>query len=191
MSTGEKFTLYWERENGTYDTQGSDVGTATFFIDPRVLTKSVKTGKITINVTEYEDEFLEKKVNEDSIQVPISIDLTGPEISVSYNSTNNYITIGANDEMSGAKYIEYSTDKNPNYTVYSGPFQKPAGVKIIHVRTADRLDNVSTKDAAATDYGDVTATGLGGENGIQGTAFSSAVTYRTMDFIYYLFNGKQ
>lgn len=104
--------------------------------------------KLQIVVEEYKEAACTTRINGGEKNIPVSVDVSGPMLNVSYNQFTSTATIVARDSISGVTSVIYrvSTDGGSSFgewKTYSAPFTA-TGNLVFEVMGEDRLENIST-----------------------------------------------
>lgn len=69
-------------------------------------------------------------------------DISAPDVTINYDSTNNLVTIATQDDISGVGRVFYSLDSQ-NFESYLQPFILPSGVVAVYAQAEDKMGNQS------------------------------------------------
>lgn len=141
-----KYALRW----GGFDGQAVATGDSEAYvhIPATLFTSSGRNLRLRIVVEEYKDASCTTRIKQEEQNIPISIDVSGPQLNVSYNRYTSTATIAARDSISGLKSAVYrvSTDGGRSFgewAAYNAPFEA-SGNLVFEVKGEDRLGNISS-----------------------------------------------
>lgn len=192
LSSGERLPVYWD-EYGT-KTKTADEATAYVYLAPEQLTKSMRSGTMTINIGEYEDETLSHKLTSAKISAKdITIDVTPPSVRIALNQTTMEVTVTTKDSFSDValiKYrIQYTDGAVTDYADYVGPFTVNEAIKRVTVYAEDAVGNGSetvSSDLSLIVNGGSGSSGVNDQFGEEGVYY-----YRSSMFNFWLIGSNK
>lgn len=174
---GNTYPIYWDKD--TLSTKTNEGGTGTFYIEPDNFHSSSKSATLTVSLTEYETEDLDKELNTDTMMANLSIDVTAPVVNISLDNSTHLLSISAKDVIAGVETIQYQTETVNGLSEwfnYTGEVTLNSSCKV-KVKAMDRVGNTSI-----TNSQDIAIAG----SIMDGNGYQDSYFYRTSLFNHYL-----
>ena len=144
------YPIYWNADytETSVTTTGNEVKKAYVYIDGANFVASEKNALLTFSIDEYDSaSSTTPKIHKNAF-ARVGVDVNGPIIDISFNTTSSRLTISAKDAIAGVQQVRYRFQKSDgSYTAwatYTGAVTVPLNTKYAEVKATDRVNNESS-----------------------------------------------